>query len=205
MSAPVAKAQQPPGAIEAVADCACQTDDPVDCDSATDWGYICERADYWAWFGVDLSSVAPGTQINSLTFTAYIYFTDDEDSQAQRTLWYSSDDSWIGDGCPSDYDEGELVATITHVEGADGWVTFTIDLTGHDWQNDLADGYITLMLTGPLNYDHICGEVDMIESGNAAYLMLNGGGAVIPTLGHVSLLGLAGLLAALAFWWLRRR
>ena len=172
-------------------------------EGGSDWLYICARGEYQAWFAFDVSGVPPGTQINSLTFTAYLYEDDDETVPAQRTLWYDSDDSWVGIGCPGNAPADDLVGTVITQPDSEGWKTFTIDLSGHDWQNDLADGYITLMLTGPLNGDHICGEVDLLNSSHPPYLLINGA-TVVPALGLAGLLTFVGLLICLAVWILRR-
>lgn len=114
-----------------------------------------------AWFAFDLSSIPDDEHIVSAAFSADMVsfggFT------TQRTLWYDSDDSWIFNpnailsdpgNKPADY----VVGTVVHNSPSYAWTT--IEIT-HDWSNDLADDYITLMLTGPLNGMYSGGAVDL--------------------------------------------
>jgi len=115
-----------------------------------------------AWFGFDISSIPDEEQIISASFTAYmIDFLGD----SRRTLWYDPSDSWIaarGDprSDPGDKVLSEQVGMIRYDGDNWTWITFDIDISKHDWSNDVADNYVTLMLTGPPNYTHASGAVD---------------------------------------------
>lgn len=69
------------------------------------------------------------------------------------------------------------------------WVTFNLDISQHNWGNDLIDNYVSLMLTGPLSGNHECGRVDLMESGNLPSLEIT----TVPEPATVCLLGLGAL------------
>jgi hypothetical protein len=173
------------------------------------WSYICEREEYQAWFGFDVSGIPDDAVIQSITFSAYILYEQDPEDppSAQRTLWYEPDDSWIGSQeCPGDKPLTELVSTITHSNTEFQLLTFNLDLSQHDWKNDLADDYISLMLTGPLDYEHLCGVVLLTESGSEPCLTINfGTGAAIPALNVWGAIVLSLILMGSAILVLRRR
>ena len=128
------------------------------------WGFICQVGAYQAWFGFDVSSVPDGTPIASITFTANMYDFDQQAGGSQRSLWYESADGWIAANTnPLNKALTEVVGTTT-TSGTWAWYTINLDLSQHDWQNDLTDNYISLMLTGPLDSSHYCGEVKFTES-----------------------------------------
>lgn len=101
-----------------------------------------------AWFAFDLSSIPDIESVVSATFSAYM--RDFDGSTSTRTLWYDSDDSWIVTTLPNSSDPGNsaadsIIGTVAFSNQAYTWIT--IDIT-HDWTNDIADDYVTLMLTG---------------------------------------------------------
>jgi hypothetical protein len=101
-----------------------------------------------AWFAFDLSSIPDIESVVSATFSAYM--RDFDGTASQRTLWYDSDDSWIVTTVPNASDPGNsaadsIIGTVTFSDQAYTWKTINIT---HDWTNDIADDYITLMLTG---------------------------------------------------------
>jgi len=103
-----------------------------------------------AWFAFDLSSIPDTGSVVSATFSAYM--RDFDGSASTRKLWYDSDDSWIVTTLPNSSDPGNsaadnIIGTVTFSNQAYTWITINIDPT-HDWTNDIADNYITLMLTG---------------------------------------------------------
>lgn len=112
-----------------------------------------------AWFAFDLSSIPDIANIASATFSAYM--RDFDDDASQRTLWYDSDDSWIDTTKSNLSDPGNsaadnIIGTVTFNDKAYTWITINIT---HDWTNDLADDYITLMLTGPAGGNWASGAV----------------------------------------------
>ncbi len=152
------------------------------------WGWICEIGSYQTWFGFDVSTIPDSAPILSASFTAYMM--DSGTPASQRSLWYEPDDSWIATNTnPTNKLLTEMVGTATH-SGSWTWITFNIDLSKHDWTNDLIDNYISLMLTGPLSGAHECGQVRFTESGYLPVLSIT-----IPEPGTVLLVGLGGLAA----------
>lgn len=121
-----------------------------------------------AWFCFDLTEIPDSEQITAASFTVRIRDFA-EGYPTERTLWYDPDDSWW-DSWPHDPDledvkiVDELVGVILF--NADGWtwVTFEIDISEHDWSDDLIDNYVTLMLTGPLSGRYSAGECDFREA-----------------------------------------
>lgn len=158
-----------------------------------DWSYICELGAYQAWFGFDVSIIPDGETILSASFTASIGNETGGDGDyipsSQRTVWYEPDDSWIED----DLNPGNMPADEFVGDAWDSheweWLTFNLDISLHDWGNDLVDDYITLMLTGPLSGAHECGEVDLSESDWPPYLEV----VTTPEPATVALLGLGAL------------
>jgi hypothetical protein len=121
-----------------------------------------------AWFCFDLTEIPDSEQIISASF--HVRMRDfAEDYPTERTLWYDTDDSWW-DSWPHDPDlEGvrtvdELVGVILFDENDWAWTTFDIDIGKHDWSNDLADNYVTLMLTGPESGFYSAAEVDFRQA-----------------------------------------
>ena len=106
-----------------------------------------------AWFAFDLSGIAKNAQVLSATLS--IYLRDDDGIPTQRTLWYDATDTWIDVNQPELSDPGDyvepdqLVGTIEHDEQS--YTLKTIVITYDGWANDIADGYISLMLTGPVS------------------------------------------------------
>jgi hypothetical protein len=145
---------------------------PVDTSSPTigDAGDgISQLGDEQAWFAFDLSSIPDTKNIVSATFSAYMHNGDD--SASRRSLWYDSDDNWIGTPSysSSDPDNPDIssadnnVGTVSFSNEAFAYTWITIDIT-HNWTNDLADNYITLMLTGHPNGFYSYGAVGLVES-----------------------------------------
>lgn len=106
------------------------------------------------WYCFDISQIPDSERIISATFTVRMRDYRDTGS-TERTLWYEPDDSWAFIW-PYDPDY-ETVKEVTELVGvihfnADGWAwtTTDVDTTMHDWSEDLADDYVSLMLTGPL-------------------------------------------------------
>jgi hypothetical protein len=125
-----------------------------------------------AWFCFDLMEIPDSEQIISASFHVRMRdFT--EDAPTERTLWYEPDDSWWN-SWPHDPDlEGvktvdELVSVILFNANGWTWTSFEIDISKHDWSDDLADNYVSLMVTGPLSGLYSAGEIDFRE----AYLEL---------------------------------
>ncbi len=112
---------------------------------------ICGNPSLQVHAAFDLSSIPGNAKIVSATFSAYFYNETAEPSQ--RDLWYNSNDSWIavintadpGDSITAD----KIVGTLNHNESPnDGYVWKTITITYDGWEKDIADGYISFMLTG---------------------------------------------------------
>jgi hypothetical protein len=94
-----------------------------------------------AWFGFNLTGVTASSPVVSATLSAY--------------FWNMSDDSWISVANGSLSDPGnsvvadEIVSTFIHDEpSGSGYVWKTITITYDNWASDIADGYISLMVTG---------------------------------------------------------
>ena len=122
---------------------------PTSNDYTTD--LICRNPCLQAHFAFDLSSIPGNAKIISATFSAYFY--NETTEPGQRDLWYNSNDSWIavinstdpGDSVAAD----KIVGTLNHNESPnDGYVWKTITITYDGWEKDIADGYISFMLTG---------------------------------------------------------
>ncbi|MBA7666344.1 hypothetical protein ES703_74423 [subsurface metagenome] len=124
---------------------------------------ICQIGYEQAWFGFDISSIPDEEQIISASFTAYmIDFLGD----SRRTLWYDPSDSWIAERSDPRSDPGikllsEQVGMIRYDDNDWTWLTIDIDISKHNWSNDVVDNYVTLMLTGPPNYSNAGGAVDL--------------------------------------------
>lgn len=171
---------------------------------APDWSYICEMGVYQAWFAFDVSGIPPGETIDSIDFTAFL--RNDTDAPVERSIWYSADDSWVGGTCPGTTAGDVLVGTLTHTNYATAWETFSINMAAHDFNGDLADGTITFMVTGPTDASHMCGYIDLTESGNVPYITINTlVGVEVPTTGIVGLLLLMVLLSTAGIIILLRR
>ena len=125
-----------------------------------------------AWFCFDLTEIPDSEQIIAASFRVRMRDFDDE-YPTQRTLWYDPDDSWVDTWYhdPDFYgakEVDELVGTIMFNGDGWTWATIHIDISKHDWTDDLVDNYVTLMLTGPLSGAMSFGDVDFRE----AYLEL---------------------------------
>jgi hypothetical protein len=163
----------------------------TDGEGGDSWGYICERGEFQAWFGFDLSGLPAGTP-TSVSFTAnYGSWYDDQEDDAWRTIWFGADDSWIGSATnPGNAPADSLLGTFLQVNGTIDWITVELDLSAFNWNANLSDGFLTLMVTGPLDYEHICGWVNTSESlGKKPYLTINYGENAVPIPGAVWLLG----------------
>jgi hypothetical protein len=133
--------------------------DPVVQDKADTIGQIGYEQ---TWYCFDLTEIPDSEQIISATLTVRMRDFA-EDGATQRTLWYDSYDDWILTWHHDPDNEvvripTELVAVISLNGDGWTWVTTDVDITQHNWSNDLDDNYITLMLTGPLNGYYSAGE-----------------------------------------------
>jgi hypothetical protein len=114
------------------------------------------------WYCFDISEIPDSEKIISATFTVRMRDYADNTS-TQRTLWYDPNDNWVFTW-PYDPDyyvvkeAPELVAVIDFNGDGWTWITIDVDITKHDWSNDVADNYVTLMLTGPLNGCYTFGD-----------------------------------------------
>ncbi|MFC1781176.1 FG-GAP repeat domain-containing protein [Planctomycetota bacterium] len=101
-----------------------------------------------AWYAFDISSMPKGEEIVAASFT--VSMKNYTGRATERTLWYDSDDSWINmfDSDPVNKQADYVVGKVVHSNKGYELVTINID---HDWTNDLNDGYVTLMLSGPEN------------------------------------------------------
>ena len=104
-----------------------------------------------AHFAFDLSNLPSNATIISATFSAY--FSNGSYTPSYRSIWYNSDDSWIasirlrdpGNSIVAD----KVVGTFLHDNSPDeGYVWKTVTITYDGWANDIADGYISFMITG---------------------------------------------------------
>ena len=102
----------------------------------------------------DLSSLPENSKIVSATFSAYFY--NDTTEPSERKLWYNSDDSWIGSINTTDPGDSvvaeEIIGNLWHEEQPEqGYVWKTITISYDGWENDITDGFVSLMLTDGQN------------------------------------------------------
>jgi len=147
----------------------------LDYGDATESSNICEKGVSQAWFGFDISTIPDSQTIISATFTTYLLCYADS---SERSLWYEPDDSWIS----NNINQGnkaltEYIATVIDTGQYYKEVTFNLDLSKHNWSNDLIDNHVSLMVTGPLDGSHLCGNIQLLESGNISQLSIQ----TIPT------------------------
>jgi len=175
-----------------------------DCGDSVTRPYICELGAYQAWFAFDVSGIPPGETIGTIDFTALIENLDS--GPVERSIWYSADDSWVGGTCPGTTAGDVLVGTLTQAGLTTSWETFSINMAAHDFDGDLADGTITFMVTGPTDGSHLCGYIDLTESGNVPYITVDTAlaGVEVPTAGILGLLLLVVLLSTAGIILLRR-
>ncbi|MGD8785984.1 MAG: FG-GAP-like repeat-containing protein [Phycisphaerales bacterium] len=124
-----------------------------------------------AWFCFDISEIPDTEFIISASFSARI--RDFSENTTQRTLWYDPNDDWVNTRHHDpDIEESKIVSELVGTVMFNGddwlWTTIHIDVSKHNWTNDLIDNNVTLMLTGPLNGYYSFGDVDFRE----AYLEL---------------------------------
>lgn len=156
-----------------------------------------------AWFAFDLSSIPAAESIVSASFSAYM--RDFGDGSHQRTLWYDSDDSWIVTTTPNTSDPGNspadfIIGTVMHSNLANTWTTINIT---HDWTSDMADDYVTLMLTGPSGGGWAFGSVGLIQS--IPYGLLEAPELTLTTIPAPGAILLGGLGVSIVGWMRRRR
>jgi len=114
------------------------------------------------WYCFDISEIPDSEQIISATFTVRMQDYA-KNAWTQRTLWYDPYDDWAF-SWPHDPDDEvvkeapELLAVIRFNADGWAWITTDVDINQHDWSKDLADNYVTLMLTGPLSGHYSAGE-----------------------------------------------
>jgi len=114
------------------------------------------------WYCFDISEIPDSEQIISATFTVRMQDYA-KNAWTQRTLWYDPYDDWAF-SWPHDPDDEvvkeatELLAVISFNADGWAWITTDVDINQHDWSKDLADNYVTLMLTGPLSGHYSAGE-----------------------------------------------
>jgi hypothetical protein len=133
--------------------------DPVVQDKADTIGQIGRQQ---TWYCFDITEVPDSAKIISATFTVRMKDYAEE-GPTQRTLWYDPYDDWAF-SWPHDPDNevvteaAELLAVVSFEADGWAWMTIDIDISQHDWSQDLADNYVTLMLTGPLHGYYSAGE-----------------------------------------------
>ena len=114
------------------------------------------------WYCFDITEIPDSEQIISATFTVRMHDYA-KNARTQRTLWYDPYDDWAF-SWPHDPDTEvvkeatELLAVISFNADGWAWITTDVDINQHDWSKDLADNYVTLMLTGPLSGNYAAGE-----------------------------------------------
>ncbi len=156
-----------------------------------------------AWFAFDLSGIPNEDQVISASFSAdmrnYLGIP------TERTLWYHADDSWIVTTVPNLSDpgnipaDGPVVGEITHDNSYWSLVTIDIDMSAHNWSNDLIDDYISFMLSGPMDGHYVSGAVDLttaeleVTTLSASDPINNGSEEVLFTLGPEELVQSDGL------------
>ncbi|MBN1806543.1 MAG: VCBS repeat-containing protein [Sedimentisphaerales bacterium] len=114
------------------------------------------------WYCFDISEIPDSQKIISATFTVRMRDYADNES-TQRTLWYDPNDNWafVWPHDPDYYvvkEAPELVAVIDFNGNGWSWITIDVDISRHNWSDDVADNYVTLMLTGPLNGYYVFGD-----------------------------------------------
>jgi len=118
-----------------------------------------------AWFAFALSDIPDDEHITAASFVADM--VDFDGLPTQRTLWYHSDDSWIETSIPNLSDpgnipaDGQIIGMVVHNSAS--YESTTIDIM-HNWSNDIADDYITLMLSGPLDGSYAGGAVNLLTA-----------------------------------------
>ena len=127
---------------------------PVDTSSPT----VSDNGDYiyanlQAWLAFDLSGINNSSTVVSATLSAY--FWNMSEAPSYRKIWYDSDDSWISIADAALSDPGnsviadQVVGSFLHEDPSSaGYVWKTITLSYDNWASDIADGYISLMITG---------------------------------------------------------
>ncbi len=103
-----------------------------------------------AHFAFDLSSIPYNSTIVSATFSAY--FENGSSTQSQRNLYYNPDDSWTKVAYTEDPGNSVIgsgiIGSLWHTELPDaGYVWKTITLSYNGWENDIADGLFSIIVT----------------------------------------------------------
>lgn len=130
------------------------------------WSYTCDLGVYEAFFSFDLSSV-PDATITSAALTVNTRTS----RPTERTIW----------------DGAQLVGSFYQTNTSNQWTTIDLDVDALD----LTGSSVVLKMTGPANGDHVCGWVDLMESGNIPTLTLNT--ESVPEPAMISLLGIGFL------------